>query len=88
MPKLRNGSKVDSNPGSLDGDSGVLPLSYRSKALYGFAILHRVNMCIRVSAHIHEELLFHLINITHICVHPHILQGHVHLYIYIYIFAD
>ena len=29
MPKLRNGSKDDSNPGSLDCESGVLPLSYR-----------------------------------------------------------
>ena len=34
MPKLRNGSKGDSNPGSLererDCESGILPLSYRA----------------------------------------------------------
>ena len=28
MPNLRNGSKGDSNPGSLDCESGILPLSY------------------------------------------------------------
>ena len=28
MPELRNGSKGDSNPGYLDSDSGILPLSY------------------------------------------------------------
>ena len=27
MPKLRNGSKGDSNPGSLDCESSILPLS-------------------------------------------------------------
>ena len=30
MSKLRNGSKGDSNPGSLDCESGILPLSYRA----------------------------------------------------------
>ena len=30
MPKLRNGSKGDSNPGSLDRKSDILPLSYRT----------------------------------------------------------
>ena len=30
MPTLRNGSKGDSNPGSLDCESGILPLSYRA----------------------------------------------------------
>ena len=30
MPKLRNGNKGDSNPGSLDCESGVLPLSHRA----------------------------------------------------------
>ena len=30
MPKLRNGSKGDSNPGSLDCESDILPLSYRA----------------------------------------------------------
>ena len=30
MPILRNGSKRGSNPGSLDCESGVLPLSYRA----------------------------------------------------------
>ena len=28
MPNLRNGSKGVSNPGSLDCESGILPLSY------------------------------------------------------------
>ena len=28
MPKLRNGNKRDSNPGSLDCKSGILPLIY------------------------------------------------------------
>ena len=28
MPTLRNGSKVGFNPGSLDCESGILPLSY------------------------------------------------------------
>ena len=28
MPNLQNGSKGDSNPGSLDCESGILPLSY------------------------------------------------------------
>ena len=30
MPNLRNSTKGDSNPGSLDCESGVLPLSYRT----------------------------------------------------------
>ena len=30
MPNLQNGSKGDSSPGSLDCESGVLPLSYRA----------------------------------------------------------
>ena len=30
MPNLRNGSKGDSNPGSLDCESGILPLSYHA----------------------------------------------------------
>ena len=31
MPKLRNGNKEgDSNPGSLDCESGILPLSYHA----------------------------------------------------------
>ena len=30
MPKLRNGSKGDSNPGPLDCESDILPLSYRA----------------------------------------------------------
>ena len=30
MPNLRNGSKQDSNPGSLYCESGVLPLSYHA----------------------------------------------------------
>ena len=30
MPKLRNGSKGDSNPGSLHCESAILPLSYRA----------------------------------------------------------
>ena len=30
MLKLRNGSKGDSNPGSLDCESGVLSLRYRA----------------------------------------------------------
>ena len=29
MPKLQNGSKGDSNPGSLDCEAGILPLSCR-----------------------------------------------------------
>ena len=30
MPNLRNSTKGDLNPGSLDCESGVLPLSYRT----------------------------------------------------------
>ena len=30
MPTVRNGSKWDSNPGSLDCESDILPLSYRA----------------------------------------------------------
>ena len=30
MPNLPNGSKGDSNPGSHDCESGILPLSYRT----------------------------------------------------------
>ena len=37
MPKLRNGTKGDSNMGSLDCESGVLPLSYRAPR--GFILL-------------------------------------------------
>ena len=34
MPKHRNGSKGDSNPGSLPCESGILPLSYRAPQNY------------------------------------------------------
>ena len=34
MPKLQNGSKGDSNPGSIDCESGILQLSYH--AVYVF----------------------------------------------------
>ena len=30
MPKLRNGSKGDWNPGSLDCESDILPLNHRA----------------------------------------------------------
>ena len=30
MQRLRNGSKGDSNPGSLDCESGILPVRYRA----------------------------------------------------------
>ena len=30
MPKRRNGSKGDSNPGSVDCESSILPLRYRA----------------------------------------------------------
>ena len=30
MPKLQNGSKGDPNPGSLDCESDILPLSHRA----------------------------------------------------------
>ena len=33
MSKLRNGSKGDSNPGSLDCESDILPLIYRAPRL-------------------------------------------------------
>ena len=39
MPNLRNGSKGDSNPGSLDCESGVLPLSYRAPPTVGIYCL-------------------------------------------------
>ena len=39
MSKLRNGSKLDSNPGSLDCESGILPLSYRAPIIIVFAML-------------------------------------------------
>ena len=39
MPKLRNGSKGDSNTGSLDRESGILPVSYRGCR---FITSHRV----------------------------------------------
>ena len=54
MPKLRNGSKGDSNPGFLDCESGILPLSYRAPLIlktgvhtqdwehYGFVVSHTV----------------------------------------------
>ena len=34
MPELRNGSKGDSNPGSLDCESDILPLNYHAPQLY------------------------------------------------------
>ena len=37
MAKLRNGSKLDSNPGSLDCESSILPLSYHAP--------HTSNLC-------------------------------------------
>ena len=38
MPKLQNGIKGDSNPGSLDFESGFLPLSYQHSTQSG---IHR-----------------------------------------------
>ena len=39
MPKLRNGRKVDSNPGSLDCESGILSRSYRVAQMWMNAIV-------------------------------------------------
>ena len=41
MHKLRNGSKGDSNPGSLDCESGILPLSYRAQYWYTLYVVER-----------------------------------------------
>ena len=38
MPKLLNGIKGDSNPGSLDCESGILPLSYRAPSLISWLV--------------------------------------------------
>ena len=38
MPKLLNDSKGDSQPGSLDCESGILPLSYRAPILDEFKV--------------------------------------------------
>ena len=35
MPNLPNGTKGDSNPGSHDYESGILPLSYRAPQMCG-----------------------------------------------------
>ena len=43
MPKLGNGSKGDSNPGSLDCESGILPLSYRAPRK--LLLLYEMLMC-------------------------------------------
>ena len=41
MPNLRNGSKGDSNPGSLDCESGILPLSCRAPyQVYLFLLIY------------------------------------------------
>ena len=39
MPNLRNGSKGDSNPGSLGSESGVLPMSYRAPHVMTFSLV-------------------------------------------------
>ena len=39
MPKLRNSSKEDSNPGSLDCESSILPLSYRAPLVFSAELL-------------------------------------------------
>ena len=41
MLKLRNSNKGDSNPGSLDCESGILPLSYRAPLI---SCTHEVNL--------------------------------------------
>ena len=50
MPKLRNGSKGDSNPGSLDCASGILSLSYRAPVVW----------CPCTSASCTSPFLFHI----------------------------
>ena len=44
MPKLRNGSKGDSNPGSLACESGILPLSYRAPRKKRFRLVEIHNV--------------------------------------------
>ena len=39
MPKLRNGSKEDLNPGSLDCEHGILPLIHRAAHALHTAVL-------------------------------------------------
>ena len=48
MPNPRNGSKGDSNPGSLDYDAGILPPSYRA-LLYSKAFISHHTDLLRVS---------------------------------------
>ena len=39
MPNLQNGSKGDSNLGSLDCESGILPLSHHAQTAVDFAVI-------------------------------------------------
>ena len=59
MPKLRNDNKGDSNLGSLDCESGILPLSYRApqcSLIYIFC-----NTSAKLSEfHIHDDLHIHI----------------------------
>ena len=45
MPNLRNGTKGDSNPGSLDCESGILPLSYRAPRYRWATALRAITLC-------------------------------------------
>ena len=45
MPNLRNGSKGDSNPGSLDCESGILPLSYCAPIVLSWSPIRERNSC-------------------------------------------
>ena len=56
MPNLRNGTKGDSNPGSLDCESGILPLSYRAPYIKAAFCHHGDTICHPTSGYVTTKL--------------------------------
>ena len=56
MPKLRKGCKGDSNPGSLDCESGILPPSYFLQNIYIFIteLLHLTDTDMVDNTYLHD----------------------------------
>ena len=59
MPKLRNSSKGDSNPSSLDCESGILRLSYRTQNPHRSLHLITLKTICRIHISMFFDMTFH-----------------------------
>ena len=72
MSNLRNGSKGNANPGSLDCESGILPLSYRAPRQLENVDTRSLSRTVDVIMH-----CFHHNARCYVMAYFHVIFGHI-----------